>query len=74
MIGDAWRTGSHVVSATDIAAFGALTRDEHPLHTDADYCRARGFPRVIAHGLYGLALMEGLKTKLRLHETTSIAS
>ena len=74
VVGEAWRTGSHVVTEADIAAFGTLTRDEHPLHTDAAYCRARGFPRVIAHGLYGLALMEGLKTELRLYETTSIAS
>lgn len=69
-----WRTGTHTVTAEQIAAFAALTRDHHPLHTDAAYCRSRGFPTVIAHGLFGLSLMEGLKTELRLYESTSIAS
>ncbi|HWK47633.1 MAG TPA: MaoC/PaaZ C-terminal domain-containing protein [Stellaceae bacterium] len=73
-IGQEWRSGSHGVTAEDIGAFAKLTRDHHPLHTDPDYCRSRGFPDVIAHGLFGLALMEGLKTELRLYETTSIAS
>jgi len=74
VLGQEWRAGPHAVTAGDIAAFAALTRDHHPLHTDEAYCRGRGFPAVIAHGLFGLSLMEGLKTELRLYETTSIAS
>lgn len=62
------------VSAADIAAFCELTRDRHPLHTDDAYARERGFSGVIAHGLFGLALMEGLKTEMKLYEHTSIAS
>ncbi|WP_043829391.1 MaoC family dehydratase [Muricoccus aerilatus] len=73
-VGKGWRTGTHIVTAEEIAAFAALTRDHHPLHTDEAYCRSRGFPAVIAHGLFGLSLMEGLKTELRLYESTSIAS
>jgi acyl dehydratase len=73
-LGEEWRTGTHIVTAAQIAAFAELTRDHHPLHTDEAYCRSRGFPRVIAHGLFGLSLMEGLKTELRLYEATSIAS
>lgn len=73
-VGKEWRTGTHTVTAAEIAAFAALTRDHHPLHTDEAYCRSRGFPTVIAHGLFGLSLMEGLKTELRLYESTSIAS
>ena len=72
--GEEWRSGTHVVTAAEIAAFADLTRDHHPLHTDEAYCRSRGFPTVIAHGLFGLSLMEGLKTGLRLYETTSVAS
>ena len=72
--GETRLTGAHTVTAEQIAAFAALTRDHHPLHTDAAYCRKRGFRTVIAHGLFGLSLMEGLKTELRLYETTSIAS
>ncbi|MCQ4160178.1 MaoC family dehydratase [Roseomonas sp. GC11] len=72
--GQEWRTDEHAITAEEIAAFAALTRDHHPLHTEEAYARARGFGGVIAHGLFGLALMEGLKTELRLYETTSIAS
>lgn len=74
VVGEEWLTPAHTVTAAGIAAFAALTLDHHPLHEDADYCRSRGFPGVIAHGLFGLALMEGLKTHLRLYETTSVAS
>ncbi|WP_419897820.1 MaoC family dehydratase [Roseomonas sp. USHLN139] len=74
VIGQEWQTASHRVTAEDIAGFGRLTLDEHPLHKDEAYCRSRGFSAVIAHGLYGLALMEGLKTGLRLYDESSIAS
>lgn len=74
VVGEEWRSAAHAITAEQIAGFSALTRDHHPLHTDAAYCRKRGFPAVIAHGLYGLALMEGLKTELCLYESTSIAS
>lgn len=73
-VGASYTTASHVISAGDIADFCRLTRDFHPLHTDAAYARKAGFPGIIAHGLYGLSLMEGLKTELKLYEDTSIAS
>jgi acyl dehydratase len=74
VIGDAFASASHVVSVEDIARFCELTRDHQPLHTDAAYAQSRGFAGVIAHGLYGVALMEGLKTAMRLYENSSIAS
>lgn len=73
-IGAEFTTSSHRITPEDIAAFCDLTRDFHPLHTDDAYARAQGFPGIIAHGLYGLSLMEGLKTELKLYEDTSIAS
>jgi acyl dehydratase len=68
------KSPSRVITPGDIATFCSITEDFHPLHTDADYARNRGFPGLIAHGLYGLALMEGLKTSMKLYENTSIAS
>ena len=65
-------TTSHVVAYEDILAFADITLDHHPLHTDEEYCKTTRFVRPIAHGLYGLALMEGLKSKM--YERTSIAS
>jgi acyl dehydratase len=38
------------------------------------YAKSRGFPAVIGHGLFGLSLMEGLKSELKLYEETSLAS
>lgn len=74
VLGAAYTSAFHTVTPADIAAFAALTRDHHPLHLDADYARARGFPGVIAHGLLGLSLMEGLKAEMKVYEHTSIAS
>ena len=74
VIGAEMRSASHVVNAEDIGSFCGLTRDHHPLHTDAAYARSRGFPGVIAHGLFGVALMEGLKTEMKIYENSSIAS
>jgi acyl dehydratase len=74
VIGQIWFTPAHEVSDKDIADFAEVTHDHHPLHVDDAFARSMGFPRRIAHGLYGLSLMEGLKTKLRLYEHTSIAS
>ena len=74
VVGAKFETPTHAITAADIARFCDLTRDHHPLHTDADYAGSRGFGGVIAHGLYGLALMEGLKTELRLYQNSSIAS
>jgi acyl dehydratase len=74
VVGTTFDTASHAITAADIARFCDLTRDHHPLHTDADYAGSRGFGGVIAHGLYGLALMEGLKTELKLYQNSSIAS
>jgi acyl dehydratase len=73
-LGALFESEPHTVTAADIAAFADVTRDHHPLHLNAAYARSRGFPGVIAHGLFGLSLMEGLKSELKLYEETSVAS
>ena len=73
-IGGELTTASHVMTYPDILKFADVTLDHHPLHTDEEYCKTTTFGRPIAHGLYGLALMEGLKVKLKMYEHTSIAS
>ncbi|MGF6508378.1 MaoC family dehydratase [Paraburkholderia sp. 32] len=74
VIDEVMTSPARTITPDDIAAFCALTEDFHPLHTDAEYAKSRGFSGLIAHGLYGLALMEGLKTSMKLYENTSIAS
>ncbi len=73
-IGARYRTPARTISASDIAAFCAVTGDHHPLHTDAAYARSQGFADVIVHGLFCLSIMEGLKTASGLYEHTSVAS
>ncbi len=74
VIGDEVLSDSHEVTTGDVLTFADVTRDRHPLHTDEAYCKNTSFGRTIAHGLYGLALIEGLKSELKLYENTSIAS
>lgn len=73
-IGREFRTRGHTVTDSDLGRFSDLTHDHHPLHRDDEFARAMGFPRRIAHGLFGLSLMEGLKSELGLYESTSVAS
>ena len=73
-IGQEIRTESHIVTEKDILTFAEVTRDRHPLHTDPEYCKKTEFGKPIAHGLFGLSLMEGLKAESRIYEQTSIGS
>jgi acyl dehydratase len=73
-IGGELTTPSHVVTQEGILKFADVTLDHHPLHTDEEYCKTTKFGRTIAHGLFGLSLMEGLKSKIKMYEHTSIAS
>lgn len=73
-VGSTLETRGHRITTGDITRFSELTHDHHPLHRDDDFARQMGFPARIAHGLFGLCLMEGLKAELGLYETTSVAS
>lgn len=73
-LGSSFVTPAHTVSADDIRQFCDLTHDHFPLHTDEAYAQRCGFRTVIAHGLYGLSLIEGLKTRLDLYRDSSLAS
>ncbi|MDP7241267.1 MAG: MaoC/PaaZ C-terminal domain-containing protein [Rhodospirillales bacterium] len=74
VVGEEVETSAHTMTYADILTFADVTRDHHPLHTDPEFCKSTPFGRPIAHGLYGLALMEGLKSEMRLYEHTSVAS
>jgi 3-hydroxybutyryl-CoA dehydratase len=53
-------TASRAVTESDIAAFAALTGDEHPQHTDAAWSASSRFGEQIAHGLLVLSFASGL--------------
>ena len=50
-VGETFRSPSRTVTDAHFSAFQALSGDNHPIHYDAEYCRARGYPGVLAHGL-----------------------
>jgi acyl dehydratase len=50
-VGETFRSPSRTVTDAHFSAFQALSGDNHPIHYDVEYCRARGYPGVLAHGL-----------------------
>ncbi|HEX2527072.1 MAG TPA: MaoC/PaaZ C-terminal domain-containing protein [Geminicoccus sp.] len=61
--GDHWRTGGMVVTESHIVAFAGLSGDFFDVHMDDAFARSQGFPGRVAHGLLGLALVDGLKNR-----------
>lgn len=62
------------ITLDDIDRYAALTGERHPVHMDEAFARAAGFRGRIAHGLFGLALIEGLKAELGCFEQSVTAS
>lgn len=67
-------SAERTIELADIDAWAKLTGERHPVHMDADFARAAGFGGRIAHGLFGLALIEGLKADLGCFEESVTAS
>lgn len=62
------------ITEQDIDRYAELTGERHPVHMDAEFARAAGFRGRIAHGLFALALVEGLKAEMGGFERSVIAS
>lgn len=60
VVGDEWVTPERVITAEDVQQFADLTGDHHRLHLDPEFGAASLFGERIAHGLLGLALVNGL--------------
>ncbi|MGV6874472.1 MaoC family dehydratase [Pseudochelatococcus sp. B33] len=73
-LGSVFYSESRTVTKQDILDFARVTGDDHPLHVDEEFCQKAGYNSLIAHGLFSVALMEGLKNKLKIYEHTSIGS
>ena len=55
-VGERFALPSRTVTEAHFSLFQALSADNHPIHYDAEYCRARGYPAPLAHGLQICAL------------------
>lgn len=61
--GDHFRTAAITVTEAHVVGFAGLTGDLFDVHMDEEFAREQGYPGRIAHGLLGLALADGLKTR-----------
>jgi acyl dehydratase len=71
--GHRWTSPGRTVGESDIALFGGLTGDLHPLHTDAEVARASGYGERIAQGYLTASLAAGLAYRIGLDEGSSYA-
>lgn len=54
-MGEKFPGHSHTVTDAHFAAFRGMTGDNHPIHYDLEYCKAKGHQGLLAHGLQVLA-------------------
>src|SRR5436190_6214092 len=50
-VGERFYIPSRTVTEANFAAFQTVSADNHPIHYDVEYCRARRHPRPVARGL-----------------------
>jgi acyl dehydratase len=63
MLGDEGTTPEVTVTREMIRAYADLTGDQTPVHVDEEFAKASHFGGIVAHGLFGLSLADGLKTQ-----------
>ena len=75
VIGEEFESPGRTITEADVMMFAGLSGDYNQVHTDEEYCKKHSIYQArIAHGLFGLALVEGLKSRVGLFEGTAIAS
>lgn len=53
-LGERFVLPSRTITEAVFVAFQAASGDTHPIHYDAEFCRARGMPGLLAHGFLTL--------------------
>jgi acyl dehydratase len=61
--GDECLSPSYTVTKERILAYADLTGDHTPVHVDEEYANRSHFGGLVAHGLFGLSIADGLKTQ-----------
>jgi acyl dehydratase len=54
-VGERFPLPSRTITDANFAAFQTVSCDNHPIHYDAEYCRAQGHDGLLAHGLQVLS-------------------
>jgi acyl dehydratase len=63
-VGEEYESPARTITEADIVSFSAISGDWSPVHTDEEYCKRTPYKTRIAHGLLGLAAVEGLKQRI----------
>jgi acyl dehydratase len=61
--GDTCMSPSYEVTEARIIAYAELTGDFTAVHIDEEYAKTTPFGTRVAHGLFGLSIADGLKTR-----------
>ena len=62
-VGDECTSPTYTVTKERILANADLTGDHTPVHVGEEYANASHFGSLVAHGLFGLSITDGLKTQ-----------
>lgn len=54
-VGERFVLPSRTMTEAVFLAFQGASGDNHPVHYDVEYCKARGMPALLAHGFQSLA-------------------
>ncbi len=74
-IGEEFESPGRTVTEADLVMYAGLSGDYNQLHTDEEYSKKYNIYKTrIVHGLYGLSIAEGLKSRVGIFEGTSLAS
>lgn len=72
-VGDRFVTPGRTIGETEVSMFAMLTGDFNRLHTDAEYMKGSIFGERIAHGLLGMAIVNGLKYRTAINPDSIVA-
>ena len=67
-VGEVFRSPSRTVTEAHFAAFQMLSGDNHPIHYDIEYCKARGLRGMLAHGFQVLCFLGGGRRIVSAHD------
>jgi len=73
-VGNVHTSPGRTITESDIMGFAGLTGDYSQVHTDEEFCRKSKFGTRIAHGLFGLAVAQGLMWRTNYTQGTGVGS
>jgi acyl dehydratase len=65
-VGEEFLTPTRTVTESDVLTYAGLSGDFEELHVSEEFARGTVFRKRVAHGLLGLVLLDGLKTRTSL--------